>query len=110
MIAEEEDAYVSGSGLTQSEYDDDGKSSVGVGTLDSMLMQYFKSKGKKRKKVACDAGGSKRRKLAISEGQKVCERGEVLMTHFENVGKPPNIVCRVESFCEDVDNIRSDER
>ncbi|XP_021722015.1 uncharacterized protein LOC110689546 [Chenopodium quinoa] len=45
-----------------------------------------------------------------SEGHRVCARGEVIRTHFENVGKQPNIVCRVESFCVAVQKFDDDRR
>uniref|UniRef100_A0A803N7T1 Ubiquitin-like protease family profile domain-containing protein n=1 Tax=Chenopodium quinoa TaxID=63459 RepID=A0A803N7T1_CHEQI len=41
-------------------------------------------------------------KVPKLEGHKVLSKGEVLKTHHVNVGKYPNIVCRVESFCDSV--------
>uniref|UniRef100_A0A803MU62 Uncharacterized protein n=1 Tax=Chenopodium quinoa TaxID=63459 RepID=A0A803MU62_CHEQI len=45
-----------------------------------------------------------------SEGHRVCSRGEVIKTRFENIRKPPNIVCRVESFCLEVEKFDNDQR
>uniref|UniRef100_A0A803N5Z7 Uncharacterized protein n=1 Tax=Chenopodium quinoa TaxID=63459 RepID=A0A803N5Z7_CHEQI len=60
--------------------------------LKTLMRKCKKRKGKEHQHAY------KRKKL-ISKGNKVISKGLALKTHFDNVGKYPNIVCKVESFC-----------
>uniref|UniRef100_A0A803M0D2 Ubiquitin-like protease family profile domain-containing protein n=1 Tax=Chenopodium quinoa TaxID=63459 RepID=A0A803M0D2_CHEQI len=71
--------------------------------MENLMMEYMKLKSRKRKgKLEQSVYRKQKQKVPKLEGHKVLSKGEVLKTHHDNVGKYPNIVCRVESFCDSV--------
>uniref|UniRef100_A0A803M9I7 Ubiquitin-like protease family profile domain-containing protein n=1 Tax=Chenopodium quinoa TaxID=63459 RepID=A0A803M9I7_CHEQI len=71
--------------------------------MENLMMEYMKLKSRKRKgKLEQSVYKKQKQKVPKLEGHKVLSKGEVLKTHHDNVGKYPNIVCRVESFCDSV--------